>query len=1768
MSKNVDERVVSMQFDNANFERNVQTSLGTLEKLKQSLGFKGASKGLEEIDSAVKKVNFSPLASGIDSVQAKISALQVIGVTALANITNSAINAGKRITSALTIDPVKSGFQEYETQINAVQTILANTESKGTTLEQVNNALDELNKYADQTIYNFTEMTRNIGTFTAAGVDLEKSVTSIKGIANLAAASGSTSLQASTAMYQLSQALAAGRVSLMDWNSVVNAGMGGELFQNALKRTAEHFGTDVDAMIEKYGSFRESLTQGGWLTADVLTETLTQLSGAYSEADLIAQGYSEKQAKEIADLAQTALDAATKVKTFTQLFDTLKEALQSGWTQSWEIIVGDFEEAKDLYTQISDALGGMINTSAEARNQVLSEGLSSGWKQFLSQGISDEESFKETVVSVAKEHGVAIEQMIEDSGSFEKSLKNGWLNSDILAESIDKLTTKTSGLSDKQLEQAGYTKEQVKDLQQLNESIKNGSINLDEFVEKMSRPSGRENIITGMTNVLTYLADAIKPVREAFSDIFPAMTGSQLYEYTEKFKELTSNLKISDETADKLKRTFSGVFSIFDMGKQAIGAVLKPFGEFLTGGDAGSIADTLLTVTASIGDFFTKLNEGIKAGEGFSVISDTISRALGLVSGAFETISGGAEGFMGVLTNIGDVVSDIFGKVIEVVGGAVNWIRDNISAGDIFAGLAGGGIFVLAKKIGNVFDKVKDFFDSFGEGDDKVSKIADILDSVHSSLESFQNGIKVASLVGIAGAVAILTSSLETISQIKPVEVAYSLTAIGTMIAVLNGGFKGLVRTLSKFDGTGTIKASISMMAIAEAVNILASAMEKMSELSFGEIVKGLAGIAGSVTALSLSIKAIGKGGVTLRTSVAILAIAEACTILADALTVFGNLTWDEIGRGLTSMGGALAEFVVTLSVLSKVGGFGSVLGGTGLLIAVQSLDEISAALENLGALSWDEIQNGLAAMGGALGEFVITLGVLGKLGGIGSILGGTSILIAAQALDEISETLSSLGNLSWDEIGRGLGAMGGALAELAIISGSLGKLSGLSGLLGAGTILLGVQGLSDLSDALQDFGTMSWDEIGRGLGAMGGALTELAVISGLLGKLAPIGGLLGSGSLLLGIQGLGDLADALQKFGTMSWDEIGRGLAAMGGALGETALGGLLNTLSGLGAMSISTIAQPLGDLADSVKKWENVNIPLGLGVQLGLLAGGIMQFTLTGFGASSIATVAAPLGTMADSVAKWQNISIPENLGSQIGSLASGVMKFTFGGFGADALSTAAPGIGVMADSIKKWSGVVIPEGLETGLKGIASGVQAFTFAFAGGWSIGAINEPLSGLADSVRKWSGVIIPENIGTGLKSLADGVKAFTFAFAGGWSIGAINEPLSGLAETVKKWNGVSIPENIQNGLSGLADGVKSFTFAFAGGWSLEAINEPLAGLADAVKKWNGVSVPEGIETTLQSLANGLKSMSGINLGSLGNDSLGKAVSSISKLISALEKMNDIDTSVGTVLNSVLSSIGNSASSFHNAAKNLVERFESGMKVNSVTVSRNLIQPVSSAMSTIRGYYGSFYSTGSYLVSGFVAGIRNNIASAAAAAAAMAAAASSAARANLNVHSPSKVFEQIGKFVPEGFANGIYKAGYFVADSIESMSNIAIDGTQNALFRVAEIMDSDMDMQPTIRPVVDLSSVESSADRIGSLFGITPSLSVLNNVNGINSAMKNNQTNQNGELISAINKLRKDIGTMSTSTNTYNINGITYDDGSNVSDAIQTLIRAAIIERRT
>lgn len=622
MSTTIDQRVVEMRFDNQQFEKNVKTSMSTLDQLKQSLNLTGASKGLENIYSAVKNCDMSVLSGAVQTVQSKFSALEIVAITTLANITNSAVNAGRRIASALTIEPVTTGFHEYETQINAIQTILANTASKGTTLDQVNAALDELNHYADMTIYNFTEMTRNIGTFTAAGTDLKTSVAAIKGIANLAAVSGSNAQQASTAMYQLSQALASGTVKLIDWNSVVNAGMGGQVFQDSLKETARLHGIAIDQMIKSEGSFRETL-QKGWLTKDILTETLAKFTGDLNEAQLKSMGYTEKQIADIIKLGKTANDAATKVKTFTQLFDTLKEAAQSGWTKTWEIAIGDFGEAKDLLTEISDTMGKIIGDSADARNKVLFEGLATGWKKVLNAGIDDSEGFKEEIAKVAKENGLSVDIMIQKYGSFEKSLKSGWLTADIMSKAISNLTDKTKGLSDKELENIGYTRAQVDKLEALNKSVQDGTISLDKFAQSMKLNSGRENIIQALRNSFEGLKSVIAPISAAFRETFSKITGDQIYNFTEKLKELTNQLTITTTASNKLKRYFKGVFAFLDIIKQAFSAVLQLITPLF--GKVVGLADKVLDLGATWGDWMVNLDETIKKTNFFGKAVDKIT---------------------------------------------------------------------------------------------------------------------------------------------------------------------------------------------------------------------------------------------------------------------------------------------------------------------------------------------------------------------------------------------------------------------------------------------------------------------------------------------------------------------------------------------------------------------------------------------------------------------------------------------------------------------------------------------------------------------------------------------------------------------------------------------------------------------------------------------------------------------------------------------------------------------------------------------------------------------------------------------------------------------------------------------------------------------------------------------------------------------------------------------------------------------------------------
>ena len=1218
MSTTIDERVVEMRFDNKQFESNVQTSLSTLDRLKKSLNLSGAAKGFDEIDSASKKVNMNGLANAVESVRLKFSALEVMAVTALANITNSALNAGKRIVSALTIDPIKTGFQEYETQIGAVQTILANTQHEGTNLQQVNRALDELNTYADKTIYNFTEMTRNIGTFTAAGVNLQTSVDSIKGIANLAAVSGSTSQQASTAMYQLSQALAAGKVSLMDWNSVVNAGMGGKVFQDALVRTSELLGTGAKNAINMYGSFRESLTKGEWLTTEVLTETLKQFAGAYSEADLIQQGFSESQAKEIAQMAKTAEEAATKVKTFTQLWDTLKESAQSGWTATWEILIGDFEEAKDLLSEVSETIGNVIGEAAQARNDLLSGGLSSGWKQLLNQGIADEAGYIESIQEVARKSGDAFDKMVADSDNFsdalKKGLQEGVISSDTLSDAVHNLRDKMTGMSQEERKAAGYTSEMVEQIEKLDEGIKNGSVSMDEFTEKILKPSGRENLIQSIWNAAKGLMSVIAPIKEAFRDIFPPMTSEQLYAFTEALRNLTERMKLSETTSENLKRTFKGLFAVLDIIKQAVTAVFNAVGSLL--GGVGDLGAGILGVTGTFGDWLVKLDEFIKQGDVFNKVLGTIVSVIktvatairdfvkvvaekiafpgfelfhsllerlhtrmsqigdaaggmkSSVSSAFEAMGNALANcqFMQLLQAIWDAVKAIAGGIADAMGKVGSSLIDSIGNAD-FSGvidlLNGISFGAIAVGITKFVGAIKEQLDSIGSI--KESFIG-ILDSVRGCFEAYQSQLQAGTLLKIASAIAILVASLVALSLIDSAKLSAALGAITVLFADLMAS----MAVFNKISGqaSGVIRSTTAMLAISTSVLILASALKKLGDLDAKQLATGLTGVAGLTATMIVAAKSLGKGGPTIIKGASQMVIfAAAIKVLASACEDLSALDWEGLAKGLVGVGVLLAEVSLFMNTAKFSGQ--SVTTTTGIVILSGAIKILASACEDFAQMNWGEIGRGLTSIGIVLAEIVAFTRLTGNAQHV--IATSAALIGIGAAMKILAAAVKDFSAMNWSELAVGLVGMAGALATVTIAVNFMPK-----NMIAIGTGLIAVStALLIMASALENMGGMEWNEIAKGLVALGGSLGIMAV-----GLRAMTGTLSGSAAMLVAASALAILTPVLSILGAMSWTAIVKGLVSLAGAFTVIGVAGavltpLVPTILGLsGAMALIGVA------------------------------------------------------------------------------------------------------------------------------------------------------------------------------------------------------------------------------------------------------------------------------------------------------------------------------------------------------------------------------------------------------------------------------------------------------------------------------------------------------------------------------------------------------------------------------------------------------------------
>lgn len=1122
MSTTIDQRVVEMRFDNKQFESNVQTSMSTIEKLKQSLNFTGASKSLEGINDAAKKVNMSGLSSVVEAVQVKFSALEVMAVTALANITNSAFNAGKRIVSALTIDPIKMGFQEYETQINAIQTILANTSHAGTTLDDVTAALDELNKYADMTIYNFTEMTRNIGTFTAAGVDLDTSVGAIKGIANLAALSGSNAQQASTAMYQLSQAIAAGQVTLQDWNSVVNAGMGGKIFQDALMDTAEAMGIVVD----RTDSFRNSISTAGgkasWLTSEVLLNTLNQFTGDLTDAELAAMGFTEAQIKNIQQMAVTANDAATKVKTFTQLWDTLKESAQSGWTQSWEIIIGDFEEAKELLTEISDTFGGFINASAEARNNVLQ-----GWKD-LGGRTAIIDAFRNTfngLLSVIKPISEAFREIFPPITA--KQLV-------AFSEALRDLTAKLT-LSK---ETSDNLKSTFKGLFAILDIVRQA------FVANV-------NAVAPLLGGLGNLGGGILSVTASFGDWIVSI----------------------DEAIKK---------------SDAFNNILQPLSGFImaVGTAIGNFIQTVKDKLSGL-DLFQNILERIN--ERMSQVGDTAGDMGSGVIGAIEAMGEALvdSKFMKALQALWDGVKTIFGGIIKIIGdvassfaGAIGDINFN-NVFDVINTAALGGV---AYGISKFLKALSDPLDGLNG---ILENVTGILDNVRGCFEAYQTQLQAGTLLKIATAIGILAASILVISMIDSGKLSASLGAMTVLFANLMGA----MALFSKISGpiTGVFKTTTVMLTLSVSILILASALKKIANLDFEDLAKGLLGVAGLAAVMVAATKILSSGSKTIiRGSTQMVIFAAAITILASACTDLAQLDWNGLAKGLVGVGVLLAEVSLFLNTAKFSGK--SITTATGIVILSAALKILASACYDFAQMKWEEIGKGLTSIGALLTELILFTKLTGNAKNV--ISTGVAMIALGAAMKVFASAVQDFSGISWEELARGLTGMAGALAAvtlairlmpknmigigagLVVVSSSLlilaevldrfggmswegiakgmTALGGSMGILalglnlmkgtlaGSAAMLVAAAALAVLTPVLSVLGGMSWESIAKGLVAVAGAFAVIGAAGALLTPLVPT---------ILGLSG----AFALIGVGVVA---IGAGLLAAGAGLSALAVG------------------------------------------------------------------------------------------------------------------------------------------------------------------------------------------------------------------------------------------------------------------------------------------------------------------------------------------------------------------------------------------------------------------------------------------------------------------------------------------------------------------------------------------------------------------------------------------------------------------------------------
>lgn len=1113
MSQEVDERVVEMRFDNAQFEKNVHQTMQSLEKLNDSLRLDGAEKGFEKIGDASAKVDFDEMQGALDDLSGKFSAVEVMGVAALSHITRQAIDTGERLVKSLSLDQVTSGWSKYAQKTASVQTIMNAT---GKSIAKVNGYLSKLMWFSDETSYSFTDMTQSLGQLTASGGDIEKVIPMIMGMANATAYAGKGASEFSRVIYNLNQSYSQGYLSLMDWKSVELAGVATAELKKQIIETGVALGKIKEGAVT-VGTFSSTLSKK-WADKEVM-ETAFGKFAEFSEAvkkmvdanpGMLASQAIDALADKYDEVTVKAFKAAQEAKSFSEAVDATKDAVSSGWMETFDILFGNYEEAKGFWSDLAEEFWNMFAGGAAGRNNWLKSAFDSGLDQLLgTEGFGDAgDNYTSILQKALVNQGLLSEEGIEEAGSFQKALEESGVTAQQLYEVLGEAAEhyhQRAAMSDEELNKLGFDRDKVDALANaygsLAEQIQNGSVNLDDLAGKMNQLSGREHFFNGILNVLEGINSVLSPIRDGFGDVF--MTdGSPLYNFLKGFDELTGKMALSEETAEKVQKVFTGVFRVLSIGLKGVKAVGKT--AFMILGKLldllSPMGDLLLNIGSCIGNLLTWVDESLGQAES---LSDVLGILVGAVAALLSPIADVVKGVKALVR--GGSMEEAkkqfgaFGTVVDAVGSVLDKFKiGSVSAGNVIGtafqllgGILLGAFEGMGALIGRAFNGFKGAGDTVSEfADSKIPLLENIRDVVLSLPEKAEKaladfgGTLTSIMSNISGACRNALSAVKDFLNLQDGVDLYRLLAlidVGALAAAIYGAtvllkkasdnFKktlanpigdffnsltGAVNTWTKANTTNNLATAAK--AIATAVALISGSMYLLAKINDPtRAVQALASVISELFSMVVALKVLAAtdltGLDTAKLIGTVVAISIGMAALTNTVAKLGKMDAAQAEKSVEAVGhiaAMLAGMTGLLALFNKQ--LGGVKGAGGFVAAAAAVDMIALALIPLAkaeanGLDIDEAVEAINGVAIAMSILTVAAGFAQKLAGKADV----------STLDKIIKYLVKLGGMlvAINAMGTALLMAAGAVAIFASLGDRM-----MDGIRGAGLVVSGIAAL------------------------------------------------------------------------------------------------------------------------------------------------------------------------------------------------------------------------------------------------------------------------------------------------------------------------------------------------------------------------------------------------------------------------------------------------------------------------------------------------------------------------------------------------------------------------------------------------------------------------------------------------------------------------------------------------------------------------------------